>query len=240
MTEKKTVKSCKNCTISEVWVQITGMPKENKTNPLNPYPLFKNLQSSLEKNGYQLQQGQLLPANDPVLVNIQSGSHNVSISPPFWNGEIIWSENNQKKVLRVGHQFFALHSIFNKNNPYVNYESSFKETLSRVMGYIKDVNVFEAVAITFRYVNTIEITQEQNEKFNMGEYFKTKFSCQLEKPLLSAQLNCEFISDKKNRVMSINTNTRGVPPARIINTIKTTGVSSLESAVRFNDERVFF
>ena len=236
--QKKTVKNCKNCTITEVWVQITGMPGE--IDPSNPYPLFHNLKESLTKEHSQLQ-CKMLPSSNPVLFNIQTGHHKVSISPPFWNGEIKWNENSQKKILRIGHHFFALHSIFDKNSPYVNYDSSFRITLEKIINYIRDLNIFEAIQITVRYVNTIEINNKQNGAFNIGKYFNTSLSSQVKKPLLNTNLNFAFASsDKKNRIIEISINIRGNPKTQgIINVVQTTGVNPLEQKIQLNDKNIF-
>ena len=107
------------------------MPCEVKTeDPTDPYPLFSNLKVSLEKGNYQLE-GQILPRDNPVLFNIQTGQHKTSISPPFWNGEIEWIENSYKKIIRVGHQFFALHSLFDDKTPYINYNDSFSNYFTK-------------------------------------------------------------------------------------------------------------
>ena len=239
--DKKTVKHCKNCTITEVWVQITGMPGERREDPANPYPLFNNLKQSLQKNQYKLQ-GKILPKSNPTLFDIQTGSHKVSISPPFWNGEISWIENNQKKVIRVGHRFFALHTLFNKNSPYINYENSFQNTLKKIINYIEDLNIFEVIQITVRYINTIEVNQIQGGTFDIGKYFNISVSSHLSKSFLSTNFNFEFTSsNKRNRIIGINTNIRGGDPRTrsIINTIQTTGVNPLEKRIRLNDEHIF-
>ena len=239
MINKKTVKSCKNCTITEVWVQIIGMPGEYKNDPTNPYPLFKNLQAALSKKGHKLICN-VKKVNNPVLLNIQSGSHKTSIVQPFWNGEIIWKENNQKKLLRVGHRFFTLHSLFEKNHPYVNYNDSFNKTLQTIINYIDDSNVFEAIQITVRYINTIIIKVEQERKFNVGKYFNINASYNLNKPLLNTNFNFEFqSSDKKNRIIGINTNIRGKSVNEILNIIQTTGVNPLEQTIKLNDPVIF-
>ena len=234
----KTVKSCKNCTISEVWVQITGMPGE--TDPANPYQLFNNLKESLQKKNHQLQ-CKLLPRNSPVLFNIQAGQHKTAISPPFWNGEIDWTDSNQRNMLRVGHRFFAFHSIFDKNSPYISYRSSFQETLKKIISFLKDTNIFEAIQITVCYVNRIEIDNKQNGSFDIGKYFNANCSFQVKKPLLRTNFNFEFISSKKqNRIIGINTNIKGNSQNQsIINTIQTIGVSPLEKKMKLNSASAF-
>ena len=236
----KTVKSCKNCTISEVWVQITGMPGEDRTDLTNPYPLFTNLKDVLSKE-HQLQY-KILPKKDsPVLFNIQTGPHKVSVFPPFWNGEIVWTEDNQKKILRVGHRFFAFHSLFDKNNPYVSYKTSFQKALQKIINQIDDSNIFEAIQIMVCYVNTIEISNKQNGSFNIGKYFNTNYSSQIQRPLLKTGFNFEFLSaDRQNRVIGINANIAGNKANQsIINTIQTTGVNPLEKKTKLNSENVF-
>ena len=241
MEEAKTVKNCKNCTITEVWIQVIGMPGEHKEDPANPYPLFNNLKESLQKNQYQLQ-WKILPRSNPTLFNIQTGSHKVSISPPFWNGEISWKENDQEKVIRVGHRFFALHTLFNKSSPYISYKDSFQNTLKKVINYIEDSNIFEAIQITVRYVNTIEINQTQNGAFDIRKYFNTSISSHLKRPLLSTNFNFEFTSpDKKDRIIGINTDIRKRNPKThsIMSVIQTTGVNPLEKKTKLNNEHIF-
>ena len=99
MTKKKTVKSCKNCTISEVWVQITGMP--DRFNLARQYSLFNHLKQSLEKENHKLKCG--LREVRPGFFNEQT----LEIYPPFWNGEIRWTENNHKKILRNRTSIFS-------------------------------------------------------------------------------------------------------------------------------------
>ena len=237
---KNIVKNCKNCTISEVWVQVTGMPSEiKKQDPTDPYPLFSNLKTSLEKDNYQLG-GQILPRDNPVLFNIQTGQHKTSISPPFWNGEIQWAENNYKKIIRVGHQFFALHSLFDYKTPYINYKDSFQTTLQRVLSYISEANIFEVIQLVVRYVNKIEINTVEGQDFNIGKYFNTSFSYRLNKPLLNTNFNIEFMSSyKKNRIIGINTHISGHSKAQgIINTVQTTGVNPLEKKIKLNDNDI--
>lgn len=236
----KNIKNCKNCTISEVWVQIIGMPSEiKKQDPTDPYPLFSNIKKSLEKDNCQIE-GQILPRDNPVIFNVQTGQHRTSISPPFWNGEINWTENNYKKVIRVGHQFFALHSLFNNKAPYINYNDSFQNTLQRVLNYIKESNIFEAIQLVVRYVNKIEINTETEKPFNMGKYFNTSFSYKLKEPLLNTNLNIEFVSSyKKNRIIGINTHISGKPKNQgIINTVQTTGVNPLDKKIRLNSGNI--
>ena len=235
----KTVKSCKNCTISEVWVQITGMPGEYRADPTTPYPLFTNLKDALEKE-HQLQY-KILPRNNPILFNIQTGHHKTAISPPFWNGEINWTEGGQGKILRVGHRFFAFHSVFNKNAPYTSYNDSFQTTLKRIINYLKDSNIFEAIQIIVCYANTIEISNKQNESFNIGKYFNANCSFQMQRPLLRTNFNFEFVSDrKKNRVIGINANIAGNQKNQsIINIIQTTGANPLDKKTKLNSESMF-
>ncbi len=231
-TQKNTVKTCQNCTISEVWVQITGMPRE--LDLTNRHPLFRNLQRNLQKDGYNLNYG--ISDNKPVLFNIQSGKHHVSICPPFWNGEIRWAENNHKKIIRTGHQFFALHSIFSKQFPYIDYESSFATTLRKVLRYIKHEDSFKVVQITVRYINRMEIPKTDDGKFNIGDYFNTNFSYRLKNPILGSHFNYDLQSSyDKDRVIGINTVIQGHKKGSVVSTIQTTGVTSLEQQVVLND-----
>ncbi|MDE0118528.1 MAG: TIGR04255 family protein [Bdellovibrionales bacterium] len=240
MIEKKTVKSCKNCTITEVWVQVLGMPSEYKNDPTNPYPLFKNLQTALESDGHQLDKCTIKKTDNPVLLNIQTGPHKISISNPFWNGEIIWKENNQKKILRVGHKFFALHALFDQNHPYINYDDSFNKTLCKVINYIDSSNIFDAIQITVRYVNVMTIGVNQEKKFDVGQYFNTNVSYKLNKRLLNTNFNFEFASsDKRNRIIGINTIIRGTAMNKVLNIVQTTGVSPLGQKTKLNDAIVF-
>ena len=232
----KTVKSCKNCTISEVWVQITGMPRE--LDLTHPYPLFHNLQKHLRKDGRNLQCG--ISRNSPVLFNIQSGKHNVSICPPFWNGEIKWEENNYKKIIRTGHQFFALHSIFSKQSSYVDYESSFATTLKKILGCIENENSFKAVQVIVRYINTIEVPKSADGKFNIGSYLNTNFSYHLNNPVLASHFNYDLQSSyKQNRVIGVNTVIRGHKNNSVISSVQTTGVASLEKQIELNDAAIY-
>ena len=232
----KTVRSCKNCTISEVWVQVTGLPRE--LDLTNPYPLFHNLQKHLNKDGRNLNCG--ISKDSPVLLNIQSGQHNVSICPPFWNGEIKWTENNYNKIIRTGHQFFALHSIFNKQSPYIDYESSFATTLKKVLGYIENENSFKAVQIIVRYINTMEIPKTADGKFNIGNYLKTNFSYHLNNPILASHFNYDLQSSyKKNRVIGVNTVIKGHKNNNIVSAVQTTGIASLEKQIELNDTAIY-
>ena len=234
----KTVKSCKNCTISEVWVQITGMPKELYL--ANPYPLFENLKESLKNEGHDELQCGISDKNKPVLINIKSGPHNVSIYPPFWNGEIRWIEDNRKRIIRTGHQFFAMHSLFNKQNPYISYDRSFEKTFKKVIGYIKDKSSFKAVQIIVRYINTMEVPKESDGKFNIGKYLNTNFSYHLNNPVLKSHFNYEFKSShKENRVIGVNTVITGNKNNNIISAVHTTGVDTLEKSAELNDARIY-
>ena len=138
-------------------------------------------------------------------MNIQTGSHKTSIVQPFWNGEIVWRESNQKKLLRVGHRFFAFHSLFDKTNPYINYDDSFNKTLKTIISYIDNSNFFEAIQIIVRYINKVTIKAGQNREFNIGRYFNINASYRLDRPLLNTNFNFEFVSsDKKNRIIGLN------------------------------------
>jgi len=168
--KKKTVKSCKNCTISEVWVQITGAP--DKLSPADPYSLFNSLKKALESQ-YQLQCG--LRKGQPVLLNTETGKHDMDVCPPFWNGEIRWVENSQKKILRTGHQFFAIHSLFDGQNSYNNYRQSFETAFQKVISCVEDSQAFEAIELKFRYVNTINLQTKATGEFDLRDYFNAGF-----------------------------------------------------------------
>ena len=234
--QKRTVKSCKNCTISEVWVQITGMPRELDLS--HPYPLFHNLKKHLSKDGHNLQCGIL--ENRPVLFNIQSGKHNVFRCPPFWNGEIKWEENNHKKIIRTGHQFFALHSIFSKQYPYIDYESGFAITLKKVLECIENENSFKAVQVIVRYINTIEIPKDADGKFNISSYLNTNFSYNLNNPVLVYRFNYNLQSSyKQDRMIGVDTVIKGHKNNSVISFIQTTGVASLEQQMELNNAAVY-
>ncbi len=236
MSINKIVKSCKNCTINEVWVQITGMP--SALDQTNPYPLFSDLKKNLEKD-YQLQCG-ITDKNKPVLLGIQSGVHNVSICPPFWNGQIKWEEGKQTKIIRTGHQFFALHSLFDETNPYISYESSFEETLKNIMTYIKVDNSFKAVQIIIRYVNTLEFQKNERGQFDMGKYLNVNFSYNLKNAVLTSHFNCDFQSlSKPNRIIGISTAIRGNKTNSVTSIVQTTGVNPLENSILLNDGQIF-
>ena len=229
---KRSVRSCNNCTIVEVWVQIIGAPEKNETDPVNPYPLFKNLKDALVKDGYQLEVETLIQ-NNSVFPKSQ-------ISPPSLKGEITWREDNQKKVLRMGHQFFALHSFFEKSSPYENYENSFKKTLQRVISYIEERNIFEAIQITVRYINMIELNTEQDGSFNIRKHFNTGFFYALDNILVKTSSSFQVLSTKKNRTIEMNTDIKGNPKNNsLISIIQTTGANSLEKKIKLNDESIF-
>ena len=236
--QAKIVKSCKNCTISELWVQITGMPGEDRTEPTNPYPLFTNLKEALSKE-HRLQ-CKLLEQNSPKLFDIQTGHHTVSVFPPFWNGEIRWEENRYQKIVRTGHRFFALHSIFSKQSAYVDYESSFATTLKKILGHIENKNSFKVIQIIVRYINTMEFPKTPDGKFNIGDYLNTSFSYRLNYPVLASDFNydCQSPYDK-NRVIGINTIIRGHKNNNITSIVQTTGVASLEKQIELNDTVIY-
>jgi len=229
---EKIVKNCKNCTISEVWVQITGMP--DKLDYTEPHSLFNNLKKSLEKK-YQLQCG--LRKDHPILLNISTGQHKIAISPPFWNGEIIWTENNYKKILRVGHQFFALHSLFDENNPYMTYKDSFEDTLKKIMEYIEPSKAFDVIELKVRYINKIKLKTKSNGEFDIRDYFNAGFFYNLKSPLAIrySNFNYEFNSPNNN-VIGVNTIIRANNLKEIVSTIETTGVSFLKKQTKLNDE----
>ena len=130
-----------------------------------------------------------------------------------------------------------MHSLFDKNHPYINYNDSFNKTLQKVINYIDRSNVFEAIQITVRYVNTITIKVEQKNKFDIGKYFNINASYKLDKPLLNTNFNFEFLSsDKKNRIMGINVSIRGNPRNETLNIIQTTSVNPLEQKIKLNDK----
>ena len=235
--KQQEVKNCKNCTISEVWVQITGMPKEYQTDATNPYPLFTNLQKYLESKK-DFKQTLLHNQMANPLINVNQGSHKISLYPPFWNGEIRWTEedSNQKKIVRTGHQFFSLHSIFNVNSRYQNYESSFEKTLKNILEYIEDKNSFDAVQITVRYINNIEMKKDSQEKFNVGHYLNANFSYKLNQDALTYNLNCELRSSlKEERIIGINTMIKAGKDNNIATIVQTTGVDSLTKSIRLNN-----
>lgn len=235
--QKKTVKNCKNCTITEVWAQIIGVPK-SKFDLTDPYPLFKNLKNSLEKDGHQLNCTIKYPTG---FTPTQTRNTPILNSVPIWNGEIKWKENNITKVLRLGDQFFGLHSLF-KDSPYINYEQSFENSFKKIIGYIEEKNTFEAIQIIFRYINTINLTKEQNGNFNIGKYLKAIVGFNLDQPLLSSVFNYEFMSSiKKNRVIGLNTQLGATPKNenKILTIIRTTGVNSLEQKIKLNNNEIF-
>ena len=235
MTEKKTVKSCKNCTISEIWMQVTGMPKE--LNPANPYPSFYNLRKSLEKK-YKLQCG-VTDKNKPVLFNIKPGSHQMSLCPSFWNGEIRWEKDGKAYILRTGHQFFAFHSLF-KYRPYTNYEYSFETKLKEIIAFINSDDIFKAVQIIVRYINTIEIPKKEDGSFDIDKYLNISFSNRLNHPILTSQFNYEFKSFKHNGVIGVNTAFKENRVTDCITSVvQTTGVILLENQISLNDQMVF-
>ena len=236
MTEKKTVKSCKNCTISEVWVQITGMPQE--LDPTNPYPLFHNLKKHLEKE-HSLQCG-VSDKNKPVLLNIQSGSRQMSICPPFWNGEMKWEKDGKTQILRTGHQFFAFHSLFNKSNSYTNYEYSFEKNLKEIMQFITSDDIFKSLQVIVRYINTIEMPKRDDGSFDMNKYLNISFAHRLSNPVLTSQFNYEFKSSTNNGIIGVNTAFRGNASNNCITSVvQTTGVTPLESQIPLNDQLMF-
>ena len=235
MTERKTVKTCKNCTISEVWVQITGMP--DKINQTDPYPLFSNLKKCLEEK-YELQC--MLRNAQPTLLNIQTGQHNINICPPFWNGEIRWTDNNSKKILRTGHQFMALHSLFNQETPYISYNESFQKILKETLSYIKTDRTFKAIEVRMQYINKIILKTESGGNFNIKDYFKAGFFLNLGYPLrfMNSNFHYEFNSPNNN-IIGMNTNIRANPSAQnneLISIIETTGVNLLKERVELSDE----
>ncbi len=233
MANTKTVKSCKNCTISEVWVQITGMP--NTRNLAQPYPLFEHLKQFLEKENYKLQCG-LRREHHPVLLNIQTQRHNMEICPPFWNGEIKWTENNHKKILRTGHQFLALHSLFNEKVPYINYASSFECTLKKIIQSISDNQAFETIELRMRYINTIKLKTQPNDSFNVRDYFKVGFFHDLGYPLSirNSSFNYEY-NTPEGIILGVNTSIRVTSlPDNLLAVVETTGVKELKEKIKLN------
>lgn len=235
---ENTVKSCKNCTITEVWVQIIGTPK-NKFDPTDPYPLFKNLKDSLEeKESRQLNCTVSYPVRHTPT---QSQNAPILNSIPAWNGEIKWKEDNIVKVLRLGDHFLGLHSIF-KESHYSNYEQSFENSFKRIMGHIEEKNTFEVIQIIFRYINTIDLAKEQNGDFHIGKYLKATVGFNLEQPLLSSVFNYEFMSSsKENRIIGLNTRFSVAPKDenKIATSIRTTGIQSLEQKIKLNNDQIF-
>ena len=236
MTENRTVKACRNCTISEVWVQITGMP--DKVNHTDPYPLFNHLKQCLEKK-YELQC--MLRKVQPNLLNIQTGQHNIDICPPFWNGEIRWTDNN-KKILRTGHQFIALHSFFDYETPYSSYDKSFQSTFEEVLGYINTTQAFKAIEIRMRYINTIILKAKPDGKLNIKDYFKAGlfFNPGYHLPLRNSSVHYEFISSNNIIIgMNINISTHSTQNNELISTIETTGVDLLKEKTELSNNSNF-
>ena len=236
MTQTKNVKSCKNCTISEVWVQIAGMP--DKLNIVQPYPLFDHLKQFLEKENYKLQCE--LRKGHPVLLNIQTHKHNMEICPPFWNGEIRWTENNYKKILRAGHQFLALHSLFSRQIPYLNYKNSFEYTLEKIIKSINDNQSFETIELRMRYINTIKLKTQLNGSFNVRDYFKVGVFHDLSYslPIRNSSFNYEY--DTSNGIiLGVNITIAGNPSLpntnNLLAIVETTGVKELKEKIKLNN-----
>ena len=235
--QKKKVKNCKNCTISEVWVQITGMP--DKISPADPYFLFNSLKKILE-NKHQLQCG--LRKGRPVLLNTETGQHDLDICPPFWNGEIRWTEKSQKKMLRTGHQFFAFHSLFDGQNSYSGYKRSFESVFQKIISSLENSQVFEATELTFKYVNTINLQTKTNGEFDFRDYFNAGFFHNLKYPLPIKQSNFsyEFNSKKSGITINVNTNIKSEQPGKgaLTAVIETTGTDLLKKKIKLNDKKI--
>ena len=233
----KTVKSCKNCTISEVWVQITGMP--DKLSPADPYSLFNSFKKALESK-HQLQGG--LRKGRPVLLNIGTGQHDLDICPPFWNGEIRWIEEDQKQILRTGHQFFALHSLFNGQSSYNNYKQSFETAFQKIISYVEDDQAFEAAELKFRYVNTIGLQERSNGEFDLRDYFNAGFFYNLKHPIpiKHSNFSYEFNSKKSGIMIGINTSIKAgrADKSPLTATIETTGRDLLKRNIKLNDGKI--
>ena len=215
-------------------MQITGMP--DKFNPANPYPLFDNLKKSLEEKN-TLQCG--LRKGHPVLVNIQTTQHNIEICPPFWNGEIRWKESNCKKILRTGHQFLALHSLFDEQNPYTNYKDSFEHTFEKLIKYLEKCQVFETIELRIRYINAIKLKTQQNGEFNIKNYFNAGFFHHLDHPLRirNSGFNYEFSSN--DIILGVNTRIKALPlpQSNLLAVIETTGIKELKEKIHLNDAK---
>ena len=235
--QEKTVKSCKNCTISEMWAQITGLP--DKLSPADPYSLFNNLRKELE-NKPQFQGG--LRKGLPVLLNIGTGQHEMDICPPFWNGEIRWTEKDQKQILRTGHQFFALHAMFNGQNSYNNYRQSFETAFQKIINYVKDDQAFEVAELKFQYVNTIGLQRKSNGEFDFRKYFNAGFFHNLKHPIpiKYSNFSYEFNSKKSGIMIGININIKSGQKDKtsLIATIETTGRDLLNENIKLNDRKI--
>ena len=220
-----------------MWVQITGMP--DKLSPADPYSLFNNFKKALEPK-HQFQGG--LRKGLPVLLNIGTGQHEMDICPPFWNGEIRWMEKNQKQILRTGHQFFALHSLFDGQNSYKNYKQSFETTFQKIINYVKDDQSFEVVELKFRYVNTISLKEKSNGEFDLRDYFNTGFFYNLKDPIpiKYSNFSYEFNSKKSGIMIGMNTKIKAGWANKnfLTATIETTGSDLLKGNIKLNDERI--
>ena len=224
------IKSCENCPITSVLIQITGTPKKINFEPANPYPLLKNLQDRLKKDEH-------IPAVAYNIVTLHPEPNRTF--PPFIQGQITWDENGHRKTLKVGHQIFSLEFSFKKS--YLSYENSIKETLKKVLGYIDKANIFEVIQIVVRYVNTIELDQNQDSPFDIQKYFNLAIlASNLESAFLSIGSKFEFVSPNKgNRIIGINTGMRANQKRGvIISTIQTIGTSILDEKIKLNHEIV--
>lgn len=235
--QTKTVKGCKNCTISEVWVQITGMP--DKISPADQYSLLNSLKKVFEKK-HQLQCG--LRKGWPVLLNAETGQHDLDICPPFWNGEIRWTENSQKKILRIGHQFFAFHSLFDKYNSYNSYKLSFETTFQKIISSLEDSQVFKAAELKFKYVNTINLQTKTNGEFDLRDYFNAGFFYNLKHPfsVKHSNFSYEFNSKKSGIIINVNTSIKTKEPGKSFLTavIETAGTDLLQENLKLNNKTI--
>ena len=195
---KKIVKSCKNCTIGEVWALFVGKPSDFPEHA--PYGLHNSVAQHLKTMGDEHSYDSYLYKGNPMPKRYEKKC------PPFYNAEI-WGRR-RKFLVRTGHQFFAFHMQYTEQQPYQSYNRSYENELKKVLTSIDHPAAFEVTELKLCYHNNFQIESEKDGKFAAQKYFNAAIAYnQNAKPFPSLdQLSFSYAFEVRDKVFIQLTN----------------------------------
>lgn len=227
-SSSKTIKFCKNSTISEAWAIVQGMPS----------PVTEDSQREVQALIHSGAKKYNDLVTQPLVIVGQKKEGDVA---PYWVFQGSWS--NGRYIVRTGHNYLSVHRVCTNQFKYNRYESDVKPVLSDWLelqnATISNPSERKVGVIGFGYINNFQI--QTTTEFDYAKYIKLNAGIGIsnrDAELLQLKSSFVYYDKKKEVQFTVDAIVGGIPgvPGAFEIVTQVYCEKSISGAVSFSDK----